>query len=277
MSARPYLGHGVGLRRPHWDTLFSEADRVGFVEILTENFMGEGGRARRILEQAVDTWPVVLHGTALSIGSVSPLDADYLEGLAALVKTTRTPWFSDHLCFSSVGGTEFHDLLPVPFTEEALAHVSARVKQVQAIANVPFLLENPSYYVQYGGAEMEEAEFLSALCERADCGLLLDVNNVYVNARNHGYDPYAFIDAPPLDRVLQIHMAGHDDLGDVIIDTHGAACIDPVLALYTYTLRKTGPVSTLLEWDNAIPSQAELLAENDRVRAAARLALGERA
>ncbi|MCA9524674.1 MAG: DUF692 domain-containing protein [Myxococcales bacterium] len=267
MSGVASLGHGVGLRRPHWDTIFAEADRVDFVEILTENFLGEGGRARRVLEQAAATWPIVLHGTALSIGSVSPLDADYLAGLADLIRATGARWFSDHLCFSSAFGVEYHDLLPVPFTAEALDHVVARVKQVQTIANVPFLLENPSYYVQYAGAEMGEAEFLSTLCARADCGLLLDVNNVYVNSRNHGYDPYAFIDALPLDRVLQIHMAGHDDLGDVIIDTHGAACVDPVLDLYAYTLGRTGPVSTLLEWDNAIPSQAVLLAELERIRA----------
>lgn len=264
------LGHGVGLRRPHWESIFGEPERIDFIEILTENFMGDGGRAHRILHQAAATWPVVLHGTALSIGSVSPLDEAYLAALGELIRTTGARWFSDHLCFSSAFGVEYHDLLPMPFTREALDHVVGRVQQVKRIADVPFALENPSYYVQFGASEMGEAEFLTALVERADCGLLLDVNNVYVNSRNHGYDPHAFIDALPLDRVIQIHMAGHHDLGDVIIDTHGAPCVDPVLELYAYTLARTGPVSTLLEWDNDIPGLDELLAEHDRVRAVAR-------
>lgn len=265
----PFLGHGVGLRQTHWDTIFDAAEQIDFVEILTENFLGHQGRAHRILERAAATWPVVLHGTALSIGSVSPLDEGYLEGLAALIRATRARWFSDHLCFSSAFGVEYHDLLPMPFTREALDHLVPRIERVKRIAEVPFALENPSYYVQYAGSELSEAAFLTELLERADCGLLLDVNNVYVNSRNHGYDPKAFIEALPLHRVVQIHMAGHHDLGDVIIDTHGAPCVDRVLELYTWTLQRTGPVSTLLEWDNEIPSLSRLLEENDRVRTAA--------
>lgn len=264
-----FLGHGVGLRRPHWDTIFDEAERIDFVEILTENFLNDAGRAHRILQRAAATWPIVLHGTALSIGSVSPLDESYLAGVAGLIRATGARWFSDHLCFSSAFGVEYHDLLPMPLTREALDHLVPRIERVKRIADVPFALENPSYYVQFGASEMGEAEFITELLERADCGLLLDVNNVYVNSRNHGFDARAYIDALPLHRVIQIHMAGHHDLGDVIIDTHGAACVDPVLDLYAHTLARTGPVSTLLEWDNEIPSQAVLLAENDRLRAVA--------
>ncbi len=270
----PFLGYGVGLRQAHWGDLFERADEVDFVEIVSENFMGLGGRGRVVLERAAATWPVVLHGTALSIGSVAPLDEAYLAELSRLIEATGARWFSDHLCFSSAFGVEYHDLMPVPFTEEALAHLVGRVKRVQRVADVPFALENPSYYIEYGASEMSEAEFLRELCERADCALLLDVNNVYVNGRNHGYDPYAFVDAMPHDRVIQIHMAGHHDRGDVVIDTHGAPAIDEVLGLYEHTLRRTGAVSTLFEWDNFLPPVEVLLAENRRVRAIGRRVLG---
>lgn len=272
-AALPRLGHGVGLRREHWQSLFEQASRVDFVEILAENFMGASGADRRVLERAIATWPIVVHGTALSIGSVSPFDDAYLDQLFALIEETQSPWFSDHLCFSSVFGTEFHDLLPLPFTEEALEHVATRVQALQARAPVPFALENPSYYVEFADSEMDEATFLARLLEAADCGLLLDVNNVWVNSQNHGYDPRAFIEALPLERVVQIHMAGHTRMGEVIIDTHGARCIPPVLDLYRFTIERTGPVSTLVEWDNDVPPVDVLLAENDAVRAAAGEAL----
>lgn len=263
----PFLGYGVGLRRPHWGGIFEATDRVDFLEILSENFMEAGGEPSAVLDRAAEAFPIVLHGTALSIGSVTPLDTDYLDALDALVARTRPLWFSDHLCFSSAFGVEYHDLLPVPFTREALDHVVERVKQVQARQpNIPFLLENPSYYVEYGANEMSEAEFIVELVTRADCGLLLDVNNVFVNSVNHGYDARAFIDAMPAERVVQLHMAGHDDLGDVIIDTHGAPVIPPVLDLFRHTLERIGPVSTLLEWDNALPPLETLLAQNDAVR-----------
>jgi uncharacterized protein (UPF0276 family) len=216
-----------------------------------------------------------LHGVALSIGSVAPLDLAYLDQLARLAEDTGALWASDHLCFSSAFGVEYHELVPLPFTEEALEHVVARTRQVKAHLPIPFALENPSYYIAYGADEMSEATFLRQLLERADCGLLLDVNNVYVNSCNHGYDPRAFIDALPLDRVMQIHMAGHTRDGDVVIDTHGAPVIDAVYDLYAYTLERTGPVSTLLEWDHDIPPLGELLAANDRIRAVGERVLGE--
>jgi uncharacterized protein (UPF0276 family) len=271
----PFLGYGVGLRRVHFDSIFEHGQSADFLEVLVENVMGFGGRPREVTLRASKRWPMVLHGVALSIGSVDPLSDDYLDHYAAICRDTGALWASDHLCFSSAFGVEYHDLVPLPFTDEAVAHVVARTKAVQARLPVPFALENPSYYIAYAHSRMTEAEFLREVLEGADCGLLLDVNNVYVNARNHGYDARAFIDALPLERVVQIHMAGHYDDGSVIIDTHGAHVIDEVLDLYAYTLERTGPVSTLLEWDNDIPPLDVLLAENDKVRAVAQRVVGE--
>ncbi|MCB9727027.1 MAG: DUF692 domain-containing protein [Deltaproteobacteria bacterium] len=270
----PFLGYGVGLRRAHFDGIFEARDRVDFVEVLVENVMGFGGRPRDVTLRAAKTWPMVLHGVALSIGSVDPLDEAYLERYASLCEATGALWASDHLCFSSAFGVEYHDLVPLPFTDEAVAHVIERTRTVQARLGVPFALENPSYYIAYDASTMSEAEFLREVLVGADCGLLLDVNNVYVNARNHGYDPRAFIDALPLERVVQIHMAGHHDDGTVIIDTHGDHVIPEVLDLYAWTLERTGPVSTLLEWDNDIPPLDVLLAENDAIRAVGERVLG---
>ncbi len=227
-----------------------------------------------MLERVARELPLVFHGVSLSIGSVAPLDEGYLERLAAALAEFRPAWFSDHLAYSSAFGVEYHELLPLPFTEEVVDHVAARVQRVKQIADIPFLLENPTAYVRFGDAEMTEAEFLSEVLRRADCGLLLDVNNVWVNSRNHGFDPRAFIDALPLDRVLQIHMAGHTRQGDVLIDTHGAPVADDVHALYAHVLERTGPVTTILEWDSDIPSFAELCAENRRIRAVGERALG---
>ncbi len=267
----PDLGHGVGLRREHWDDLFAPggAEGIDFLEIVSENFMARGGRPARVLERARAHFPLILHGTALSIGTLDPPDTGYLDALAELCARTDPAWVSDHLCYSSAHGVHYLDLIPLPFTAEALDHVVERVRGVQDHLRRPFLLENLSYYIEYAASEMSEAEFLSELCQRADCGLLLDVNNVYVNCRNHGHDPRAFIDALPAERVVQIHLAGHDDQGHVIIDTHGDHVIDAVWDLYAYTLERTGPVSTLIEWDNDIPSLAVLRAENHRARAIA--------
>lgn len=271
----PFLGYGVGLRRVHFDRIFEEGDSVDFLEVLVDNVMGFGGRPREVTRRAAARWPMVLHGVALSIGSVDPLDEAYLDLYANLCEETGALWASDHLCFSSAFGVEYHDLVPLPFTDEAVAHVIERTRAVQARMPVPFALENPSYYIAYADSRMSEAEFLREVLVGADCGLLLDVNNVYVNAQNHGYDPRAFIDALPLERVVQIHMDGQHNDGTVIIDTHGDHVIDEVLDLYAYTLERTGPVSTLLEWDNDIPPLEVLLAENDKVRAVGRRVLGE--
>ena len=263
------MAHGVGLRRQHFDSILEHHPGVDFFEILPENFMRFGGRPRDILKRAADSLPIVIHGTALSIGGPDPLSERYLDELEELIRLVRPPWFSDHLCYSSAHGVEYFDLIPLPFTEEVVAHVVDRVKAVQDRMGIPFLVENPSYYVKMPGAEMTEAEFVHAIVTRADCGLLLDVNNVFVNATNHGYDPRAYVDAMPRGRVLQYHMAGHFQDEDVLIDTHGAAVRQEVLDLYEYTLGVLGPAWTLLEWDNNIPPLDDLLAENDRVRASA--------
>lgn len=268
--------HGVGLRRPHFDAIFERADGVEFLEIVPENFMRFGGRPRDVLERALRRWPIVVHGTGMSLGGPDPLNERYLDDLAELLELVSPPWFSDHVATSSAFGVEYFDLLPVPFTEAAVRRVVSRIRQVQDRFRRPFLVENPSYYVALPGAEMTEAEFLNEVVARADCGLLLDVNNVFVNARNHGYDPAAFLDAMPAGRVVQMHIAGHLDAGGLLIDTHGAAIRPEVLALYEHAVRAVGPTWTLLEWDNDIPPLPALLAENAAVRAAADRALGDR-
>ena len=274
------LGHGIGLRRPSADALLEPDARkvlgVDFLEILVENYAPYGGRLKRLAEQAAEQYPIVLHGVGLSVGGPDPLDARYLESLNDLARRTGALWFTDHVCWSSGFGVEYHDLLPLPFTEEAASHVARRLREAQSRVCLPLGLENPSYYVKHPDAPLSEVEFLNALLEEADCGLLLDVNNVYVNARNHGYDPYAFIDALPAERVWQVHLAGHFDRGDVLIDTHGAAMTDDVLDLYRHTLRRTGGISTLFEWDNDLPPLSTVLVENDRARAAAHDVLGPR-
>jgi uncharacterized protein len=260
---------GVGLRRPHFGGIFEDNEGIDFLEVLVENFMMFGGRARDILKRAVDRFPIVLHGVNLSIGSIDPLNEEYLIALKEMIELCKPPWFSDHLSYSSAFGIEYHDLVPLPFTEEVVEHVVGRVQTVQERMGIPFLLENPSYYAELPGAEMSEAEFLREIVLRSDCGLLLDVNNVYVNAQNHGYDPRQYIDAMPADRIMQYHMAGHDDSGSFLVDTHGTHILPEVYALFEYTLEKVGPVWTLLEWDNNIPSLDILLRENRYVRGAA--------
>jgi len=260
------LGAGIGLRREFFDALLQTERRVDWLEIIPENFMTFGGRPRAVLDRCRERWPLISHGVGLDIGGPSPLNDEYLEKLSALVRRIDAPFFSDHLCFTRVGGVYTHDLLPLPFSEEAVEHVVPRVREVTARIDRPFLLENPSYYKRMGG-ELEEAAFIRHVLEEADCGMLLDVNNVWVNAQNHGYDPRAFIDALPLERVVQIHLAGHEVQPQVLIDTHGAPVCEDVWALYRYTLSKSGPVSTLIEWDQAIPSLDTVLDQADRARA----------
>ncbi|MBW2731355.1 MAG: DUF692 domain-containing protein [Deltaproteobacteria bacterium] len=265
---------GVGLRRPHFDEILDHHPGVDFLEVLSENFMTFGGRPREVLKRARERLPIVLHGVSLSLGSLGELNQRYLEKLAQLIDFVRPPWFSDHLSWAAHGGVEYHDLIPLPFTEEAVRHVVKKIKQVQDRVRLPFLLENPSYYLELPGKEMSEAEFVREVVTRADCGLLLDINNVYVNATNHGYDAHAFIESMPTGRVLQYHMAGHDASGEMIIDTHGSHIAPEVFALYQHAILQLGTAWTLVEWDNNIPSLEVLLEENDRVRHAAAQALG---
>ena len=258
----PVLGAGIGLRKQHFHELKKTSLPVGWLEIVPENFMNFGGFPQAILDFCAQQWPIISHGVNLSIGSVDPLNEDYLEKLKALLERTKALWYSDHLCFTSVGGEYFHDLLPLPFSNEAAEHVVKRVGQLKRKIDLPFLLENPSYYVKMPGAEMTEAAFFNRVLEEADCGMLLDVNNVYVNSRNHGFDAEEFIRQLPLHRVGQIHMAGHFDRGDVVIDTHEGPIIDPVWDLYCFTMEAIGrPVSTLIEWDTNVPPLSEVVAE----------------
>ena len=258
----PTLGAGVGLRKQHFGELKKTELPVHWLEIVPENFMNFGGFPQAILDLLAKKWPIVSHGVNLSIGSTDPLNAEYVARLKTLLDRTNALWYSDHLCFTSVGGEYFHDLLPMPFSHEAAGHVVTRVKQLQKKIKLPFLLENPSYYVKMPGAEMSEADFFNKVMEEADCGMLLDVNNVYVNSKNHCFDPKEFIRQLPLHRVGQIHMAGHFDRGDVVIDTHEGPIIDPVWDLYQFTIEAIGrPVSTLIEWDTNVPKLANVVAE----------------
>lgn len=263
----PNLGVGVGLRTVHYRHILSSAPPVGWFEIISENYMETSGRPMYILDQIADRYPIVMHGVSMSIGSTDPLDRVYLERLKALRDRTRSLWVSDHLCWTGVHSKNSHDLLPIPYTEEALHHVAARVRQVQDILEAPLLLENPSTYVEFSGSSLREWEFLAALTEEADCGLLLDVNNIWVSAFNHGFDPGAYLDGIPFDRVAQIHVAGHTHAGTHIVDTHIGPVIEPVWQLFAEAHRRANGTSILLEWDAEIPSFPEVHAE--ALRAAA--------
>lgn len=268
LRKRP-TGVGLGLR---WEFLEEIVDGppldLGFLEVSPENYMRRGGYYPAQLERLSARYPIVTHGLTLSIGGTEPPDPAYLRELTTEVARVGSPWHSDHLCFSSAGGRVLHDLLPLKFAEENVRRVADRIRRVQDAIGVPVALENISYYVVAGRSEMPEAEFLCRVLEAGDVGLLLDVNNVYVNAQNHGFDPRAFIEALPLERVVEIHVAGHSvrERG-LIIDTHGTPIADPVYDLLAWTLERTGPVPVLLERDNDVPPLTELLAEIARLRA----------
>ena len=262
-------GFGLGLRPKHYQAILRSRPRVDWFEALSENYMIPGGRPLHYLDLIRERFPVVLHGVSLSIGGTDPLNRDYLGQLKALAARIEPAWISDHLCWTGVAGRNLHDLMPLPYTQEALRHVALRVRQVQDFLGRRILLENVSSYVSYRGSTMTEWEFLAALAESADCDILLDVNNIYVSAFNHGFDALAFLDAMPARRVRQIHLAGHDNCGDLIIDTHDAKVIGPVWDLYAEAIRRFGPVPTMIERDDRIPSLGTLLRELDRARGVA--------
>ena len=262
MTDFPYLGHGIGLRPPHYVEVVNDRPPVGWFEVITENFMVAGGNPRRVLRKVREHYPVVLHGVSLSLGSVDPLNPAYLNGLATLAAETEPAWISDHLCWSSSGGHTGHDLWPLPLTEEALDHVAARIGAVQDRLGRRILVENVSSYLEYAHSTMPEWEFLSELARRSDCGLLLDVNNVFVSAHNHGFDARAFVNGLPVDRVKQIHLAGHRDAGTHLLDTHDHAICDGVWSLYRSVVERFGAVSTLIERDDDIPPLEQVVAES---------------
>ena len=257
----PELGVGVGFRSPHARRILTERPAMDWFEIITENYLSLGGLPRTELESLCASYRVVPHGVSLSIGGTDSLDPSYLELLRALVRGVDAPWASDHLCWTGVAGVDAHDLFPLPYTWETLSHVVERVKRVQGELGVPFALENASSYVEFQDSTMLEYEFLGELAERADCGVLLDVNNIFVSAFNHGFDARAYIDAIPADRVVQMHLAGHTDKGRYLLDTHADLVRSEVWDLFRRALRRLGPVSTLIEWDANIPSWEVLAAE----------------
>lgn len=273
----PYLGFGLGLRTPHYEDILNGNPPVDWFEVLSENYMVRGGQPLRILDEIAERYPVVMHGVSLSIASTAPMDMDYLAQLKSLAERVQPKWISDHLCWTGVHGRNLHDLLPIPYTREALDHVVDRVQQVQDFLGRPLTLENVSSYVSFARSEMPEWEFIAELTKRTGCWLLFDVNNVYVSAFNHEYDPKDFIDGIPADRVVQFHVAGHEHMETHIIDTHDAPVTGEVWDLYRHALKRFGPVSTIIERDDHIPPLAELLEELDTARAIARDILGETA
>jgi uncharacterized protein (UPF0276 family) len=262
----PPLGFGLGLRVDHYEEILNSEPAVDWFEIISENYMVPGGKPRHYLERIRARYPLVMHGVSLSIGSTDPLDRDYLRQLKQLAAQVEPAWISDHLCWTGVAGTNLHDLLPLPYSEEAVEHVAARVRAVQDFLGRRILLENVSSYLSYADSQLSEWEFLAAVCERADCLILLDVNNIYVSSVNHEFDPRAYLDGVPAGRVQQFHLAGHEDHGDYIIDTHDHPVPDPVWALYAEALKRFGPVSTMIERDDHIPELPELVAELERAR-----------
>ena len=257
----PDLGIGLGLRTVHYPHILSKQPSVDWFEILSENYMQTGGRPLYVLDQVAERYPLALHGVSMSIGSTDPLDLGYLRDLKALAARAKAHWVSDHLCWTGVLGRNTHDLLPMPYTDQALRHTVARVRQVQDLLERPLVLENPSSYVEFAASTMTEWEFLARLAEEADCGLLLDVNNVFVSAFNHSFDPREYIDAIPADRVVQYHVAGHTNKGTHIVDTHSDHAIPEVWELYRRAWARTGPTATLYEWDEDIPDFESLHAE----------------
>lgn len=262
----PVEGVGIGLRKPHFAALSTCARRLDWLEFVPENFVGVGGPSRRALDRCRERWGLAAHGVSIDVGGPDELDEGYLAALKGLLDALDVPYYTDHLCYASIGGTFFHDLLPLPFTDEAVRHVAWRTRAVADRLARPVALENISTYARMPGT-MSEGAFVTAVLEEADAGLLLDVNNVYVNAINHGEDPEASLLALPLHRTRQIHLAGHVREGPRLLDHHGSAVCDAVWGLFALALRHTGPVPVLLEWDTDIPPLDRVLDEADRARA----------
>src|SRR3954465_3044531 len=262
----PFLGFGLGLRAQHYDEILNGTPPIDWFEIIRETYRLPGGQPLRVLERIRARYPVVMHGVSLSIASTAPPDFDYLQNLRELVTRVEPQWVSDHLCWTGVHGKNLHDLLPIPYTREALDHVVGRVNLVQDFLGRPIALENVSTYVQFKNSEMTEWEFLTELSRRSGCWLLFDVNNVYVSAFNHGYDPLTFLNGIPADRVVQLPTDGHSLMGPHIIDTHDHPVCEDVWDLYAAALRRFGRISTMIERDDNIPPLDELVAEVNRTR-----------
>lgn len=261
-----YLGFGLGLRTDHFEEVLQSNPKVDWFEVISENFMVAGGKPRYYLQQVRERYPIVMHGVSMSLGSTDPLDMDYLRRLKSLADEVQPAWISDHLCWSQLGGLNSHDLLPMPYTEEALKHIVANIKQAQDFLGRQMLIENVSSYISYRESAMTEWEFYSAVVEEADCLMLLDINNIYVSARNHHFDAEQYLAAINPQRVRQMHLAGHSDYGDYIIDTHDHPVVDSVWQLYARAIQRLGPVSTMIERDDDIPALADLIEELNQAR-----------
>ncbi len=275
VADRPFLGFGLGLRPDYYQSVLDTRPCVDWFEITSENYMVDGGRPRYYLDQVKERYPIVMHGVSLSIGGTDPLDTDYLARLKTLAGHVQPAWISDHLCWTGQGGHNLHDLMPLPYDEEAVRHVAERVRQVQDFLGRRILLENVSSYLTYRHSQMSEWEFYSAVVEEADCLMLLDINNIHVSAVNHGFDPQEYLQGVPVERVWQFHLAGHTDYGDFIIDTHDQPIVEPVWALYESALERFGAVSTMIERDDNMPPFDELLAELAEARAIGERHLGK--
>ena len=263
----PHLGYGMGLRHCHFQHILDEHPAVDWFEIISENFMATGGRPMYVIDQVAERYPVVMHGVSMSIGSTDPIDFDYLRRLKRLAERVRPAWVSDHVCWTGLAHHSSHDLLPLPYNDETLAHLVQRVRVVQDFLERPLVLENPSTYLEFTSSTMSEWQFLAELSRQADCGLLLDVNNVYVSCFNHGWDADAYLAGIPYERVVQFHLAGHTNHGTHIIDTHTGRVIDEVWALYRRAHELSGGRSTMIEWDEDIPALDVVRAEALRARA----------
>ena len=259
-------GFGLGLRTPHYEAILNEPHAIDWLEVITENYLVPGGKPLDYLERIRERFPLVMHGVSMSIGSTDAVDLDYLAGVRALAARIEPQWISDHLCWTGIDGRNLHDLLPLPYTEEALASVVARVGQVQDALGRQILLENVSSYLTYRASDMSEWEFLREVAQRADCAILLDINNIYVSSVNHGFDPLTYLRAIPQDRVRQFHLAGHSDLGGHLIDTHDHPIVQPVWDLYCAAMARFGAVPTMIERDDNIPALGELVAELQMAR-----------
>lgn len=266
----PNLGFGLGLRTDHYNDIIETKPAIDWFEILSENYLVPGGKPLYYLDQIKEHYPIVMHGVSMSLGSTAPLDWDYLKQIKALAKRVDAKWISDHVCWTGVHQKNMHDLLPLPYTQECINHMVSRIKQVQDFLEQPMLIENASTYLTYAHSEMTEWDFLREVTEQADCYLLLDVNNIYVSSFNHQFDPMDYLNGIPLNRPKQIHLAGHSNNGDHIIDTHDSDVIDPVWNLYAKALDRFGFISTMIERDDHIPPLSELMMELEQAKHIAR-------
>ena len=277
MKKYPYLGFGLGLRTPHIERILDTLPPVDWFEILTENFLVPGGRAHYYLDKICEHYPVVMHGVSMSIGSYDPLDFDYLKKVKILAARCQAKWISDHLCWTEIGGAKLHDLMPLPYTEAVIRHVVDRIKQVQDFLGRRILLENVSSYVTYRDSVMPEWEFYKEIVGRSDCLMLLDLNNIYVSAMNHGFSAEEYLQSIPVERVQQFHLAGHSQQKSCLVDTHDHAVCEAVWGLYRQAVKRFGRVSTMIERDARIPPLEELLAELAQAKEIARKLELERA